>query len=139
MSNRLLEEKKMATPPRNGTGLGRVGKALSVSLAGLASVFRSEAAFRQELMIGVPLAAIALVVDVSGFERALLIASILLVLIVELLNSAIETTLDRITRDHDASVKKAKDMGSAAVFLSLLTAGAVWLFVMGPHVARWVF
>ena len=97
---------------------------------GLVAVTRSEAAFRQELgllAIGIPLA-FFLTSDIT--KRFALIGVIVLVLIVELLNTAIEKLSDRVTRKNDAAIKRVKDMGSAAVGLSLLAAGAVWIWVI---------
>ena len=108
----------------------RLWQAAINSWNGLAAVTRSEAAFRQELAllaVGVPLA-FFLTADVG--ERFALIGVIVFVLIVELLNTAIEKLSDRITRDNDPAIKHVKDMGSAAVGLSLLAAGAVWLYVL---------
>tara|TARA_R100001129_G_scaffold37996_1_gene25589 strand:- start:6849 stop:7268 length:420 start_codon:yes stop_codon:yes gene_type:complete len=121
---------------RHGVGIGRMSKALAVSLSGLRDAFRCEAAFRQEFAIGALFAVAAFVLKVTPAERAALLASIFLVLIVELLNTALEVTLDRITLEDDPSVRKAKDMGSAAVFLSLVAAGVVWLCITGPLVYR---
>jgi diacylglycerol kinase (ATP) len=97
---------------------------------GLVAVTRSEAAFRQELallVVGVPLA-FFLTTDVG--KRFALIGVIVFILIVELFNSSIEKLSDRVTRDNDPAIKRVKDMGSAAVGLSLLAAGAVWLWVL---------
>jgi len=97
---------------------------------GLVAVAQSEAAFRQELavlVVGVPLA-FFLTGDVG--ERFALIGVIVFILIVELLNTAIEKLCDRVTRNNDPAIKRVKDMGSAAVGLSLLTAGFVWLWIL---------
>ena len=111
-------------------GVERLWQAAINSWNGLVAVTRSEAAFRQELAflaVGVPLA-FFLAADVG--ERFALIGVIVFVLIVELLNTAIEKLSDRVTRDNDPAIKHVKDMGSAAVGLSLLAAGAVWLYVL---------
>ena len=108
----------------------RLWQAVINSWNGLVAVTRSEAAFRQELAllaVGVPLA-FFLTADVG--ERFALIGVIIFILIVELLNTAIEKLSDRVTRDNDPAIKHVKDMGSAAVGLSLLAAGAVWLYVL---------
>ena len=108
----------------------RLWQAAINSWNGLVAVTRSEAAFRQELAllaVGVPLA-FFLTADVG--ERFALIGVIVFILIVELLNTAIEKLSDRVTRDNDPAIKHVKDMGSAAVGLSLLAAGAVWLYVL---------
>ncbi|MFY9601759.1 MAG: diacylglycerol kinase [Pseudolabrys sp.] len=108
----------------------RLWQAVINSWNGLVAVTRSEEAFRQELAllaVGVPLA-FFLTADVG--ERFALIGVIVFILIVELLNTAIEKLSDRVTRDNDPAIKHVKDMGSAAVGLSLLAAGAVWLYVL---------
>lgn len=108
----------------------RLWRATINSWNGLIAVTRSEAAFRQELAllaIGVPLA-FFLSADVA--RRFALIGVLVFLLIVELLNTAIEKLSDRVTRDNDPAIKRVKDMGSAAVGLSLLAAGAVWLWVV---------
>ena len=100
------------------------------SLDGLAAALRHEAAFRQELILAALLLPLALVLGSDGVERALLAGSVLLVLVVELLNSALEAAVDRISLDDHPLAKRAKDMGSAAVMVSLLFAGCVWLLVL---------
>jgi diacylglycerol kinase (ATP) len=100
-------------------GLRRLGKALGYSLAGLRAAFASEAAFRQEVVVLIIAIPLALWLEPDGIGRALLIGSALLVAVVELLNSALEATLDRISTEQHPLVKKAKDMGSAAVPLTL--------------------
>ena len=99
------------------------------SLAGLAAA-GNEDAFRQELILVALLSPVALWLGDTGVERALLIGSLILVLIVELLNSAIEATVDRISLENHRLAKRAKDIGSAAVMLALLNAAAVWLLVL---------
>jgi diacylglycerol kinase (ATP) len=99
-------------------------------LAGLAAAARHEDAFRQELILVVLLTPLALWLGHTGVERALLIASLIVVLIVELLNSAIEATVDRISFENHRLAKRAKDIGSAAVMLSLVNAGLVWLLII---------
>ncbi|HLR12292.1 MAG TPA: diacylglycerol kinase [Burkholderiaceae bacterium] len=114
------------------TGLKRLKGALRYSLQGLQAAFRHEAAFRQELAVFAVLGPLALWLDVSRTEKLMLILSMLAVIIVELLNSAIESLADKVSPDHDVLVGRAKDLASAAVFLSLLCAGAVWLVVLLP-------
>lgn len=106
--------------------LTRIYKAFFYSLDGLKAAWRMEAAFRQELLLCAFLIPAALIVDVSATSRALMIFSVLLVLIVELLNSAIEAAIDRISPELHPLSKRAKDLGSAAVFLALLNAAAMW-------------
>ena len=100
------------------------------SLAGLRDAVRGEAAFRQELLLGAILAPIAVWLGDDGLERAVMIAVLLLVLIVELLNSAIETVVDRFGPEHHDLSRRAKDIGSAAVFISLVTVPVVWALVL---------
>ena len=115
---------------RGGKGLGRLYRAFFWSVSGLRAAFVHEAAFRQEILLCAVLAPAALYFGETGVEKALLLGSLLLVLIVELLNSAVEVTIDRISEDeHDLS-GRAKDIGSAAVFLSLINAGVIWLLVI---------
>jgi diacylglycerol kinase (ATP) len=118
------------SPFKGKTGLQRLLNACGYSLHGLASAFRHEDAFRQEVFLAAVLIPIALLLDVGGPGKALMIASVLLVLIVELLNSAIEAAVDRISFDQHRLSKRAKDIGSAAVALSLVNVALVWLLVI---------
>jgi diacylglycerol kinase (ATP) len=118
------------SPYKGKTGLRRIVSAARYSIEGLAAAARNEDAFRQELILAAIFIPLAFWVGANGFERALLIGSILLVLIVELLNSAIEATVDRISFEDHRLAKRAKDIGSAAVMLSLVSAGLVWLLVL---------
>ncbi|HWM43447.1 MAG TPA: diacylglycerol kinase [Burkholderiales bacterium] len=104
--------------------------ATQYSLAGLAAAAKHEDAFRQELILVVLLTPLALWLGNTGVERALMIGSLILVLIVELLNSAIEATVDRISFENHRLAKRAKDIGSAAVMLSLANAALVWLLIL---------
>ena len=100
------------------------------SLEGLKAAYRHEDAFRQEALLAVFLIPVALFLPTSGSGKALMIASVLLVLIVELLNSAVEATVDRVSLDHHRLAKRAKDIGSAAVLMSLLNVVVVWVLVL---------
>jgi diacylglycerol kinase (ATP) len=111
-------------------GLTRIFKAMGASARGFTGAFRDEAAFRQELALAVVVIPAGIVLGRTGVERALLVAPMLLVLIVELLNSAVEATVDRIGLEHHELAGLAKDLGSAAVFLSLALLGVVWLLVL---------
>ena len=111
-------------------GLRRIWNALVYSLAGLRSAWLNEQAFRQELFLVVPGVVLALFLPISGFEKLFLIASLLLILIVELLNSAIEAIVDRISLEYHPLSKNAKDYGSAAVLLTCLIAIATWSLVL---------
>jgi diacylglycerol kinase (ATP) len=99
-------------------------------MAGLKATFVHESAFRQELLLCVILAPLAFYFGKTGVEKALLLGSLLLILIVELLNSAVEATVDRIGEEENDLAGRAKDMGSGAVFLSLVNAGVIWLLVI---------
>ena len=111
-------------------GLVRVMRALGASVHGLVGAFREEAAFRQELAMAVLVIPLGLWLGHNGVERALLIAPMLLTLIVELLNSAIEATVDRIGFERHKLAGLAKDIGSAAVFMSFVLLTTVWLLVL---------
>ena len=116
------------------TDLGRVVRAAGYSLAGLKAALRGEAAFRQELALFVVLAPLGAWWGRNGVERALLVGSLLLVLVIELANSAIEAVVNRIGREHHELSGQAKDMGSAAVLLAMLLVVVVWGFVLAD---RW--
>lgn len=118
----MLEE----SPFKGKTGMQRVWNALHYSLAGLRAAFSCEDAFRQEALLAALLIPVSFFLPVSGVGRALMIASVLLVLIVELLNSAIEAAVDRVSLDRHHLSKRAKDIGSAAVLLALINVAVVW-------------
>jgi diacylglycerol kinase (ATP) len=118
------------SPHKGKTGLRRVLNATHYSIAGLAAAARHEDAFRQELILVVLLTPLAFWLGDTGVERALLIGSLIFVLVVELLNSAVEATVDRISFENHRLAKRAKDIGSAAVMLSLANAGVVWLLII---------
>src|SRR5205807_7532756 len=111
-------------------GLTRVLRAVGASLRGLAGAYREEAAFRQELAFAWVVTPLGLWLGHTGSERALLIGPVLLILIVELVNSAIEATVDRIGFERHALAGLAKDIGSAAVLMSFVLLAAVWLLVL---------
>jgi diacylglycerol kinase (ATP) len=111
------------------TGVRHMVSAVSFSLAGLRAAWSEQAAFRQECALAALLMPLAFWLGQSSIERALLIGSCMLVLIVELLNSAIEAAVDRVGLDHHQLAAQAKDLGSAAVFLSLMSAATVWLLI----------
>lgn len=113
--------------------IGRIVRAGRYSVSGLAAALRHEAAFRQEVILFVVLAPLGAWLGSDGMERALLIGSLLLVMIVELLNSSMEATVDRISRKRHKLSGQAKDMGSAAVLLSMLLALLVWTLILGDH------
>ena len=115
------------------TGIRRIFRAARFSSQGLASAWKHEAAFRQEVLLVLILIPSAFWLGQTIMEIALLIACCLLVLIVELLNSAIEAVVDRIGNEHHELAGRAKDMGSAAVFVSLVFLAVVWLAVIGDR------
>lgn len=117
----------MSNPHKGRTGLDRVIRATGYSMAGLTAAYRGESAFRQEFWLAALMFPLAFWLGRSWVEIALLAGSVLIVMIVELLNTGIETAIDRIGPEwHDLS-KRAKDMGSAAVLLSLLLAAGIWV------------
>lgn len=120
------------SPHKSRGGLGRLWNAARYSRDGLHDAWRHEAAFRQELLLAAILVPLGLCLGGNGLERALLVASVLLVLIVELLNSAVEAVVDRVSAERHNLAKRAKDFGSAAVMLSLLNAAVVWGLTLYP-------
>lgn len=129
-------EAPLTTSPFKGkTGLVRLVHAFYNSLAGLEDAWRNESAFRQEILLAVFLVPLACVAPVTPVERALLIASVLLVMIVELLNTGVEAAIDRISFEHHSLSKRAKDIGSAAVFVALVLLAAVWAVILGPRLS----
>ncbi|MBX2858322.1 MAG: diacylglycerol kinase [Cellvibrionaceae bacterium] len=107
-------------------GVTRMFKAGFYSYKGVVAAYRYEAAFRQEIILGLLLTPVVIWVDVTVLERVALICAMLLVLIVELLNSGIESVVDRVGYEHHELAGRAKDMASAAVFISLILFGVVW-------------
>jgi diacylglycerol kinase (ATP) len=112
------------------SGMTRLFKAFGNSMKGFAGVFKHEAAFRQELLLAIILMPLGVWLGRNGIERALLIGSVLLVLVVEILNSAIEAVVDRVGLERHELSGLAKDMGSAAVFLSLAMVAITWGLVL---------
>lgn len=121
------------SPFKGKTGLQRILNATRYSLEGFAAAARHEDAFRQELVLAAILVPLGLWLGNGGVERALLVGSVLLVLVVELLNSAVEATVDRVSLEDHLLAKRAKDLGSAAVMMSLVTVAAVWLLILLPR------
>jgi len=118
---------------QNPGGLKRVWNAMFYSFRGFAAAFRNEAAFRQELGLTIVLAPIGIWLGTTGVERALLIGALFLVLMVELLNSGIEAVVDRVGLERHELSGLAKDIGSAAVFVSLVNVLVIWGLVLWPH------
>ena len=120
-------------PHKGNKGLTRAFRAAINSWNGLIYAFKEESAFRQELALSLILIPLAIYLPVSPIEKILLIASVILVLIIELLNSSVEAAIDRISFEvHDLS-KRAKDFGSAAVMLALILCGLTWVIILSEH------
>jgi diacylglycerol kinase (ATP) len=123
----------MIHPHKGRVGLDRVLRATGYSIEGLKTAYRGESAFRQESFLAVVMLPAAFILGATWIEVAVLAGSVLLVLIVELLNSGIEAAIDRVSLElHDLS-KRAKDLASAAVFLSLLLCAGIWLTALLHH------
>ncbi|MDP2029433.1 MAG: diacylglycerol kinase [Thiobacillus sp.] len=118
------------SPYKGKTGLRRLFNAVGYTWDGLRAAFKHEDAFRQEVFLALLLIPLALYLGKTGVERALMVAAVLGVLMVELLNSALEAAVDRISLEHHLLIKRAKDMGSAAVMLALVNAVVVWALVL---------
>jgi diacylglycerol kinase (ATP) len=111
-------------------GLARIAAAFRYSIEGFKTAWRYEHAFRQELMVALPATIVALVLKISAFQKLALIAVLGLVLLVELINAAIEAVVDRVSLERHPLSKAAKDLGSAAVALAIAMAGATWAVVL---------
>lgn len=118
---------------KKATGLQRIINATKYSLKGFKSAIINEAAFRQELILLILAYIIVMLIDFSIYERILLVGSIGFVMIVELINSAIECVVDRIGSERHELSGRAKDYGSAAVFLSLLLTLILWIYIFACH------
>jgi len=125
-----MDSGPLESPHKGKTGFRRVLNAFFYSIDGLKAAYRHEDAFRQEVLLALILIPAALFMPAGGTGKALMIGSVLLVLVVELLNSAVEAAVDRISLDHHRLAKRAKDIGSAAVMLSLLNVAVVWGLVL---------
>ena len=120
------------SPFKGKTGVIRIVHAFFNSVSGLEDAWRNESAFRQEILLAIFLIPIACVARVSAVERAVLIGAVLLVMIVELLNTSVEAAIDRISFDQHSLSKRAKDIGSAAVFVALVLLAMVWALILPP-------
>ena len=118
------------SPFKGKTGFTRLWNALGYSQHGLRAAFKYEEAFRMEVFLAIILIPLALWLPASHLGKALMIGSILLVMIIELLNSSIEATVDRISLEKHDLAKRAKDIGSAAVFVSMMNVLVVWVLVL---------
>ena len=113
-------------------GLVRLFNALGYSRDGLTAAWKNEAAFREEVLLAIVAIPLAVFLGETGVDRALMIGSVLLILIVEILNSGLEAVVDKASPEKHELAKRAKDMGSAAVLLSLVNAATVWTCVLWP-------
>ena len=130
LAQQFFSGSDMESPFKGKTGIRRLINAFGYSLDGLAAAYKNEDAFRQEVKLAIILIPLALYLGDSGIDKALMIGSVALVIIVELLNSSVEATVDRISLDHHLLAKRAKDIGSAAVMVSLVNLVAVWGLVL---------
>lgn len=126
MMQNLDSNQHRISPFKGKTGLRRLINAFGYSVEGFKAAFKHEDAFRQEVFLTIVLIPLAIYLGENSVEKALMIASVLVVLIVELLNSAVEAAVDHTSTDHHALAKRAKDIGSAAVFLALAIVAIVW-------------
>ena len=120
----------MKSPYKGKTGIKRLVNAFGYSIAGTLAAFKHEDAFRQEVILAAILTPIAIYYGETAIDQALMISSLFLIIIVELLNSSIEATVDRISVKHHKLAKRAKDIGSAAVFFSLINATLIWFLIL---------
>lgn len=118
------------SPFKGKTGLKRLINAFGYSLEGFKAAYRHEDAFRQEVHLAIILVPLAMYLDVLAIEKAVMIFSVLFVLIVELLNSAVEAAVDHTSTERHTLAKRAKDIGSAAVFLALAIVVIVWCLIL---------
>jgi diacylglycerol kinase (ATP) len=125
-------------PYKGNRGLTRAWHAFKNSLNGFRVAIREESAFRQELTLAAILLPCGVIVPVEPVSRVLLLGSVLLVLIVELLNSSVEAAIDRISLERHELSKRAKDLGSAAVMVALFVCVLTWVLIVGPLVLRWI-
>lgn len=126
----IMTDEPQISEFKSKSGLKRIIAAAGYSIEGLQAAWRHEHAFRQELIVTVVGTVAALFLRVSAFEKLMLIGVLVLVLIVELINSALEAVVDRVSLERHPLSKNAKDFGSAAVFLASLLAAAAWLVVL---------
>lgn len=115
------------------TGIKRIINAAGYSWKGICSAYKHEAAFRQELWLAIVLVPAGIYLGGTLIDKAMLVSSVLFVLVVELLNSAVESVVDRISDEHHELAGRAKDMGSAAVFFALVITAIVWTAVLFEH------
>jgi diacylglycerol kinase (ATP) len=123
-------------PHKGNRGLARAWHAAKNSWCGLVYAFMEESAFRQELTLLILLSPVAALLPISLLEKSLLISSLIMVLVIELLNSSVEAAIDRISFDHHDLSKRAKDFGSAAVMLALLITALTWGAICTPLIFK---
>ncbi|MBS1160249.1 MAG: diacylglycerol kinase [Proteobacteria bacterium] len=128
----LEKQLESAADLKGKKGLVRLWNALGYSRDGLTAAWQNEAAFREELLLAVIAIPLAFYLGHTGVDRALMVGSILLILIVEILNSGLEAVVDKASPEKHELAKRAKDMGSAAVLLSLLNAATIWACLLWP-------
>ena len=128
----MLQDKQEVSEFKSTSGLARIVAASRYSVRGLRIAWKYEHAFRQELLMSVPALFVALLLPVSVLEKLALVLVLALVLIVELLNSAIEAVVDRISLERHPLSRNAKDLGSAAVFLAVAVAAVTWTVIVAP-------
>jgi diacylglycerol kinase (ATP) len=133
MSDSYEPESGSGNALKGQRGWRRLVNATRYSIDGLSAAWQHEDAFRQELVFAAVLLPVAVLLPLPGGEKVLLIGSLLLVLIVELLNTAVEAAVDRDSVEINPLGKRAKDYGSAAVMLALLLAGLTWVTILGSH------
>lgn len=131
-ANNNDESTAAANALKSTGGIARIGKAFQYSMQGLTHAVRYEAAFRQELVIAIPATIGLWFLPVSMVEKIVLLGTVLLMLIVELLNSAIEATVDRVSTERHPLSGRAKDLGSAAVLLAVVLMVTAWVLIVGP-------
>ena len=136
VSEELEAAGEPASPFKGKTGFIRIWHAFFNSMAGLREAWKNESAFRQEVVLAAIMIPVSCVVPVTAVERALLIGVVLLVLVVELLNTSVEVAIDRISFEHHSLSRRAKDLGSAAVFVALALCVIVWALILLPLAAH---
>lgn len=128
----MLQNESQISEFKSKSGLARIMAASGYSIQGLKLAWKTEHAFRQEIMVSVPALVVAALLPVSVLEKLALVCVLALVLIVELLNSAVEAVVDRVSLERHPLSKNAKDLGSAAVFVSVIVAAFTWTVILVP-------
>jgi len=132
----MLQNEHQISEFKSRSGLNRIFAASRYSIQGLQLAWKTEHAFRQELLVSIPAILAAILLPISRMERLVLIMVLALVVIVELLNSAVEAAIDRISLERHPLSKNAKDFGSAAVFLTVILAIVTWAVIVLPVFMR---